>query len=74
MLYETDPGDLIEFAKRWANLEDAVTEQIEDVVNDPATDEVNPAAIDLACSHLRGLNQGIDRALDDYLTRAREPS
>lgn len=74
MLYETDPGDLIEFAKRWANLGDAVTEQIEDVVNDPATDEVNPAAIDMAYSHLQGLNQGIDLALDDYLTRVREQS
>jgi hypothetical protein len=28
MLYETDAGDLIEFAKRWADLGDAVAEQV----------------------------------------------
>jgi len=74
MLYETDPGDLIEFAKRWASLGDAVTEQVWDVVDDPGTDEVNPAAIELARRHLHGLNQGVDLAIDEYLARCREPA
>lgn len=72
MLYEADPGDLIEFAKRWASQGDAVTEQIEEVVNDPGTDEVNPAAIELARGRIQGLNQGVDLAIDEYLTRYRE--
>jgi hypothetical protein len=72
MLYETDAGDLIDFAKRWAELGDAVSEQVEQVVDDPETDEVNPAAIELARSRLRGLNEGLDQALDGYLTRHRE--
>ena len=72
MLYETDAGDLIDFAKRWAELGDAVSEQVEQVVDDPETDEVNPAAIELARSRLRGLNEGLDQALDGYLARHRE--
>ncbi len=73
MLYETDAGDLIEFAKRWASLGDAVTEQVEDIVNDPTTDEVNPSAIGMAQRILRGLNQGIDLAMDQYLARWNRP-
>lgn len=72
MLYETDAGDLIDFAQRWAELGDAVAEQVADIVNDPNTDEVNPAAIELARSRLQGLNQGIDLAMDEYLTRFQE--
>jgi hypothetical protein len=72
MLYETDAGDLIDFAKRWAELGDAVSEQVGQVVDDPETDEVNPAAIELARSRLRGLNEGLDQALDGYLARHRE--
>ena len=73
MLYETDAGDLIEFAKKWASLGDAVTEQVEDIVNDPTTDEVNPSAIGMAQRTLRGLNQGIDLAMDQYLSRWNRP-
>jgi hypothetical protein len=69
MLYETDAGDLIEFAKRWAELGDAVAEQVADIVDDPNTDEVNPAAIKLARDRLQGLNQGLDLAMDEYLAR-----
>jgi hypothetical protein len=72
MLYETDAGDLIEFSKRWAALGDAVAEQVADIVDDPHTDEVNPAAINLARSRLRGLNQGIDLAMDESLARCQE--
>jgi len=35
MLYETDAGDLIEFAKRWAALGDAIADQVAQVVKDP---------------------------------------
>ncbi len=73
MLYETDAGDLIEFAKKWASLGDAVTEQVEDIVNDLTTDEVNPSAIGMAQRTLRGLNQGIDLAMDQYLARWNRP-
>ena len=69
MLYETDPGDLIDIAKRWAELGDAVAEQVADVVDNPRTDEVNPAAIELARGRIRGFNQGIDLAIDEYLAR-----
>ena len=53
-------------------LGDAVTEQVADIVDNPQTDEVNPAAIELARGRLRGLNQGIDLAIDEYLARFRE--
>ena len=69
MLYDTDAGDLIDFAKRWAGLGDAVADQVAQVVANPATDEVNAAAIRLARNQLEGMNEGIDQALDDYLTR-----
>jgi len=71
MLYDTDPGDLIEFAKAWAELGDAVAEQVADIVDNPATDEVNPAAIELAQRRIRGFNQGLDLAMDEYLARCR---
>jgi len=56
MLYETDAGDLIEFAKRWAALGDAIADQVAPVVEDPRAaaghghpdQEVNPNAIALA--------------------------
>jgi len=72
MLYETDAGDLIDFAKRWVQLGWAVSEQVEQVVDNPETDEVNPAAIELARSRLRGLNEELDQTLGHYLARYRE--
>ena len=35
MLYETDAGDLIDFARRWADLGDAVAAQVSEVVDNP---------------------------------------
>lgn len=35
----------------------------------PQTDEVNPAAIEVARGQIRGFNQGIDLAIDEYLAR-----
>jgi len=83
MLYETDAGDLIDFAKKWALLGDAVAEQVEQVVDDPRaaagrgpTDlEVNPNAVELARERLGGLNEGLDQALTEYFDLlAGEPS
>ncbi len=69
--------DLIEFAKRWAALGDAVAEQVERVVGNPDVgscwgddaddDGVNPRAIELAADRLRGLNDDVDEALADFL-------
>ena len=71
MLYETDAGDLIDFATRWADLGDAVVAQVSAVVDNPATDEVNPNAIEFARQRIGGLNEGIDEAITEYLA-ARE--
>ena len=77
-MHDTDPHELIEFAKRWAALGDAVAEQAERVVcnsdvgscwDDDDGDGVNPRAIELAADRLRGLNDDIDEALADYLGR-----
>ncbi len=74
MLHEIDAGDLIDFARRWADLGDAVTEQLTQVVDDPraaaglrrADLEVNPNAIELAKERIGGLNEGIDTAIEEY--------
>jgi hypothetical protein len=74
MLYEIDAGDLIDFARRWAGLGDAVAEQVVQVVDDPraaaglrrADLEVNPNAIDLARERIGGLNEQIDTAIEEY--------
>jgi hypothetical protein len=65
MLHEIDAGDLIDFARRWADLGDAVADQVSQVVDDPpaaaglrrADLEVNPNAIELARERLGGLNE-----------------
>ncbi|MEM7481082.1 MAG: hypothetical protein AAF481_07890 [Acidobacteriota bacterium] len=74
MLYETDAGDLIDFARRWAALGDAIAEQVAQVVDDPraaagqgrADLEVTPNAIELACEQIGDLNEGIDAAITEY--------
>ena len=74
MLYEIDAGDLIDFARRWADLGDAVAGQVSQVVDDPraaaglrrADLEVNPNAIELARERIGGQNEGIDTAIGEY--------
>ena len=74
MLYEIDAGDLIDFARRWAGLGDAVAEQVSQVVDDPraaaglgsADLEVNPNAIELARERIGGQNEGIVTAIAEY--------
>jgi Flp pilus assembly protein TadD len=63
MLYDLDAADLIDFAKRWSDLGDAVAEQVAQVVEDPMTDAVNPNAIKLARRRLGGLNEELDEAI-----------
>ena len=80
MLYEIDAGDLIDFAKRWAGLGDAVAEQVERIVDDPrgaaghgrADLEVNPNAIYLARERLHGLNEDLDDAFEEYFALREE--
>ena len=76
MLYDTDSAELIDFAKRWSDLGDAVAEQVERVLDntraaagldlDRADLEVNPNAIHLARERIGGLNEEIDQAFEDY--------
>jgi len=75
-MHDIDPADLIEFANRWRDLGNAVTDQVEQILNDASCGScwnegtehgVNPAAIRLAHERLRGLNGGIDEALTEFL-------
>jgi hypothetical protein len=74
MLYDTDSADLIDFARRWAGLGDAVADQVVQVLDDPraaaghgrADLEVNPNAIVLAKERLGGLNEELDEAFGEY--------
>jgi len=78
MLYDTDSAELIDFAKRWSDLGDAVAEQVERVLDDVrlaaglnpdrADLEVNPNAITLARERLGGLNEEIDQAFEEYFS------
>jgi len=75
-MYDSDPADLIEFANRWMEMGETVTEQVARVIDDPGCGScwnegteggVNPTAIRLAQERLQGLNEGIDEALADFL-------
>ena len=82
MLYDTDSADLIDFARRWARLGDAVADQVEQVLDDPraaaglnedrADLEVNPNSIVLARDRIGGLNEEIDEAIADYFAARAE--
>ena len=80
MLYEIDAGDLIDLARRRAGLGDAVSEQVERIVDDPrgaagfgrADLEVNPNAIYLAQERLQGLNEDLDDAFEEYFALREE--
>jgi hypothetical protein len=82
MLYDTDSADLIDFAKRWADLGSAVADQVVQVLDCPrlaaglnpdrADLEVNPNAIELARERLGGLNEEIDQAFEEYFSLVAE--
>lgn len=78
-MHDLEIADVIDFARRWADLGDAVTDQVTRVLDDPGCGScwhegtehgVNPAAIRLAKDRLRGLHEGIDEALADFLDAA----
>ncbi len=64
-LWELESYDLIDFAKKWAGLGNAVQEQVEDILNDPNA-QANPNAIRLARERIGGYNEEIDNAIDEY--------
>jgi len=66
-LTDVDSADLIDFAKAWASLGDAVTEQVEKVLEYGTEAEVNPNAIRLAQERIGGRNEEIDDALEEWL-------
>jgi len=76
MLYDTDSADLIDFAKRWADLGDAIAEQVVQVLDNARAaaglgrgdQEVNRNAINLAQERLGGLNEEIDQAFEEYFS------
>jgi len=81
-MHDIDIAELLDFTRRWADLGEAITDQVSRVLEDPdcgscwhdGTEHgVNPAAIRLAQSRLRGLHEGIDEALADYFDAA-EPA
>lgn len=64
-LWEIESYDLIDFAKKWAGLGNAVQEQVEDILNDPNA-QANPNAIRLAKERIGGYNEDIDNAIAEY--------
>lgn len=64
--YDIDAHDLLDFAIRWANLGDAITEQVERMHENPCDDDLNPNAIRMAHQHLAGFNESLDEAFEDY--------
>lgn len=78
-MHDLDIADLIDFARRWADLGEAVADQVARVLEDPGSGScwqestehgVNPAAIRLAQNRLRGMHEGIDEVLADFLDAA----
>lgn len=65
-LYNVESYELIEFAKKFRDLGDAVGEQLIQILDNPETDEVNLNAIKLIKEELYGLNKEIDEAIDCY--------
>lgn len=65
---DVDPSDLIEFAKAWRGMGDAVAEQVESVLNDADSwGEQNPNALRLAQDRIGGFHEEIDQALSEAL-------
>lgn len=64
-LREMEAYELLEFAKAYASLGNAVQDQLHDIMDDPQSD-VNPNAIDLIKERLGGANEEIDYAIQAY--------
>lgn len=59
---------LVRFAQAWSKLGDNINEQVEMVLENPLTEDVNPNAIRRAQEDLMGLNEELDEALEDWMT------
>jgi hypothetical protein len=65
-LWDLDPYDLLQFAKAYASLGRAVQEQLDDLVDDPTTADINANAVDLIAERLGGQNEQIDYAVEEW--------
>ena len=68
-LYEVDAEELIEFAKAYRDLGEAVTEQLDTIIEygpDADPDDINPAAIREIKMTLGGINAEIDEMIADW--------
>ncbi len=75
-MYDANAEDLLRFAKSWSSLGNAISEQIERVIEDPTCGScwnegtengVNPEAIRVAYSRLKGMNEELDYYLTTFL-------
>jgi len=65
-LYGFSSYELINFAKKYAGMGDAVCEQLDDLLDDPSAN-LNSNAVDLIKEELGGLNEEIDDAIEAWL-------
>lgn len=79
-MYDATAEDLLRFAKTWSSLGSAITEQVEQVVENPdcgscwkegTENGVNPHAIRRAFDQLGGMNEQLDQLLTDFLKSAK---
>lgn len=72
---DVDPSDLIEFAKAWQSMGDAVASQVEAILDDADSwEEQNPNALQLAQDRIGGFCNEIDQALEDALANFEKES
>lgn len=68
-LYKIDAHELLDFAKAYRDLGDAVTEQLDTILDGNERDfpdQTNSNAIEIIEDELRGMNEEIDDALEAY--------
>lgn len=66
-LFLCESYELIEFARAWSDLGQAVQGQVEEVLDQGEAAEVNPAAIKMAHDKLHRLNEEIAFGLELWL-------
>lgn len=69
MFDELDVTDLLDFAKRYNDLGEAVQEQLDSLLDgnqDNWHDDINPNAVKLLKEHLGGFHPDIDDAIQNY--------
>ncbi len=69
--YDTDPGELLDFAMTFATLGDTVGRQVYELVDayqrgHTAELELNGNAVEMARSRLAGKNEALDEAFAEY--------